>query len=146
MSFKSVQKKIAGQGHSMASAGAILANASRHASPAAKRANPKLSRVKGKMHAGGVIQEDGKYEMQAGEHVTPAKPDAKMNATHEKELGVSVPTSTEEVRSPMLETVSPTPNRGCPVEAYPTVDGGHDSGCGHWESDEDGDSIKFIRA
>lgn len=47
MSFKSVQKKIAGQGHSMASAGAILANASRHASPAAKRANPKLKRVKG---------------------------------------------------------------------------------------------------
>ena len=50
MSFKSVQKKIAGQGHSMASAGAILANASRHASPAAKRANPKLSRVAGKFH------------------------------------------------------------------------------------------------
>ena len=47
MSFKSVQKKIAGQGHSMASAGAILANASRHASAKAKRANPKLRRVKG---------------------------------------------------------------------------------------------------
>jgi hypothetical protein len=47
MSFKSVQKKIAGQGHSMASAGAILANASRHASSAAKKANPKLKRVKG---------------------------------------------------------------------------------------------------
>lgn len=47
MSFKSVQKKIAGQGHSMASAGAILANTSRHASKAAKKANPKLKRVKG---------------------------------------------------------------------------------------------------
>jgi hypothetical protein len=47
MSFKSVQAKIAKQGHSMASAGAILANASRHASPAAKKANPKLKRVRG---------------------------------------------------------------------------------------------------
>ncbi len=71
MSFKSVQAKIAKQGHSMASAGAILANASRHASPAAKRANPKLRRVKGKMHDGGVIPESGLYEMQKGETVTP---------------------------------------------------------------------------
>jgi hypothetical protein len=47
MSFKSVQKKIEGEGHSAASAGAILASASRHASKAAKKANPKLKRVKG---------------------------------------------------------------------------------------------------
>ena len=47
MSFKSVQKKIASQGHSMESAGAILANASRHASKAAKKANPKLKKVMG---------------------------------------------------------------------------------------------------
>jgi hypothetical protein len=47
MSFKSVQKKIEGEGHSAASAGAILASASRHASKAAKRANPKLKRVHG---------------------------------------------------------------------------------------------------
>ena len=51
MSFRSVQKKIAGQGHSMASAGAILANASRHASAAAKRKNPKLNRVGGNTHS-----------------------------------------------------------------------------------------------
>ena len=73
MSFKSVQKKIASQGHSMESAGAILANASRHASAAAKRANPKLKRVKGKMHEGGVIPETGAYEMEKGESVIPAK-------------------------------------------------------------------------
>jgi hypothetical protein len=73
MSFKSVQKKIAGQGHSMASAGAILANASRKASPAAKRANPKLKRVKGKMHEGGTIHETGLYEMEKGEKVIPSK-------------------------------------------------------------------------
>jgi hypothetical protein len=72
MSFKSVQKKIAGQGHSMASAGAILASASRHASAAAKRANPKLKRVKGKMHSGGVVPEDGLYEMKKGEKVVPS--------------------------------------------------------------------------
>lgn len=47
MSFKAVQKKIEGQGHSAASAGAILASATRNASPAAKKANPKLNRVKG---------------------------------------------------------------------------------------------------
>ena len=73
MSFKSVQKKIAGQGHSMASAGAILANASRHASAAAKRKNPKLRRVKGKMHEGGVVKESGLYEMKKDEIVIPAK-------------------------------------------------------------------------
>ena len=47
MSFKSVQKKIEGQGHSAASAGAILASATRNASAAAKKKNPKLKRVKG---------------------------------------------------------------------------------------------------
>ena len=73
MSFKSVQKKIAGQGHSMASAGAILASASRNASPAAKRKNPKLNRVKGKMHEGGVVKESGLYEMKKDEIVIPAK-------------------------------------------------------------------------
>ncbi|SRR6266568_4547734 len=73
MSFKSVQKKIASQGHSMESAGAILASASRHASAAAKRANPKLKRVKGKMHEGGLIEESGTYEMEKGEVVVPAK-------------------------------------------------------------------------
>ena len=45
--FAAVQKKIAGQGHSMASAGAILAASSRNASKAAKRANPRLNKVKG---------------------------------------------------------------------------------------------------
>ena len=74
MSFKSVQKKIEGQGHSAASAGAILASATRHASPAAKRANPKLKRVKGKMHTGGTIPETGAYEMEKGEHVSAAAP------------------------------------------------------------------------
>lgn len=43
--FKVVQKKIASQGHSMKSAGAILAAASRNASPAAKKANPNLKKV-----------------------------------------------------------------------------------------------------
>ncbi len=48
MSFKSVQKKIAGkEGMSMKSAGAVLANSSRNASAAAKKANPKLKKVKG---------------------------------------------------------------------------------------------------
>lgn len=46
--FKAVQSKIASEGYSKKSAGAILANASRKASPAAKANNPKLNRVKGK--------------------------------------------------------------------------------------------------
>lgn len=44
--FKSVQKKIEGEGYSKKSAGAILANATRKASPAAKKSNPRLKRVK----------------------------------------------------------------------------------------------------
>lgn len=46
--FKSIQKKIEGEGYSKNSAGAILANASRKASPKAKEKNSKLSKVKGK--------------------------------------------------------------------------------------------------
>jgi len=45
--FRAVQRKIAREGHSMASAGAILASASRGASSKAKKANPRLKRVKG---------------------------------------------------------------------------------------------------
>lgn len=45
--FKAVQSKIAGEGYSMKSAGAILANATRKASPAAKKRNPRLKKVKG---------------------------------------------------------------------------------------------------
>lgn len=44
--FKSVQKKIASEGYSTKSAGAILANATRNASKAAKKANPRLNKVK----------------------------------------------------------------------------------------------------
>lgn len=44
--FKSVQKKIQGEGYSKKAAGAILANATRNASPKAKAANPKLKKVK----------------------------------------------------------------------------------------------------
>lgn len=47
MSFAAVQKKIQSEGHSAASAGAILASATRNASAAAKKKNPKLRRVKG---------------------------------------------------------------------------------------------------
>jgi hypothetical protein len=47
MSFKAVQKKIESQGHSAASAGAILASASRNASKKAKKANPNLKKVHG---------------------------------------------------------------------------------------------------
>lgn len=43
--FKSVQKKIEGEGYGKKSAGAILANASRKASPSAKRKNPRLKKV-----------------------------------------------------------------------------------------------------
>jgi len=43
--FKAVQKKIASEGYSMKSAGAILANASRHASSEAKKKNPHLKKV-----------------------------------------------------------------------------------------------------
>ena len=46
--FKAVQNKIAGEGYSMKSAGAILAKKTRSVSPAAKKANPRLNRVKGK--------------------------------------------------------------------------------------------------
>lgn len=45
--FAAVQKKIQSQGHSAASAGAILASASRNASKKAKKANPRLKRVHG---------------------------------------------------------------------------------------------------
>ena len=137
MSFKSVQKKIAGEGHSMASAGAILANASRHASPAAKRANPKLKRVKGKMHEGGVIPEDGAYEMEKGEVVTPSA--HKMVESD----GVKVPASTETEQKPLEETVSAAPQHGNVICAHPTVDGG-ECGVGQWEGDAD--KIHFVKS
>lgn len=75
MSFKSVQKKIAGQGHSMASAGAILANASRNASASAKKKNPKLKRVKGGNSIAGPMKAKGlvegpKHNLSAKEHFT----------------------------------------------------------------------------
>jgi len=59
------------------------------------------------------------------------------------ESGVKVPRSTPEVLSPMIETVSATPNKGCCIEAQPVVDSGHDCGVGHWEGDCA--SIKFVR-
>jgi hypothetical protein len=43
--FKSVQKKIEGEGYSKKSAGAILAAKSRGASAAAKKRNPRLNKV-----------------------------------------------------------------------------------------------------
>jgi len=46
--FKSVQKKIEGEGYTKAQAGAILANKTRNSSSAAKHKNPRLNRVKGK--------------------------------------------------------------------------------------------------
>lgn len=45
--FKSVQKKIEGEGYSQKIAGAILASRTRGASAGAKKANPHLNRVKG---------------------------------------------------------------------------------------------------
>lgn len=45
--FKSVQRKIEGEGYSKEAAGRILASKTRHASSAAKKANPRLNRVKG---------------------------------------------------------------------------------------------------
>lgn len=83
MSFKSVQKKIAAQGHSMESAGAILANASRHASAAAKRANPKLKRVKGKAHGGMVVPHDVQVSERstAAAHATMENPTQKHGIT-----------------------------------------------------------------
>lgn len=45
--FKAEQRKIEAEGHSKASAGAILASASRHASAKAKKRNPRLRRVGG---------------------------------------------------------------------------------------------------
>jgi hypothetical protein len=44
--FKAVAAKIAKEGYSKKSAGAILANATRNASAKAKRSNPKLKKVK----------------------------------------------------------------------------------------------------
>ena len=143
--FKAVQQSIAKkQGISSERAGAILAAGSRNASKAAHKSNPRLSRVKGKMHEGGVIPESGAYEMEEGEHVTPAEADVKPNARMTTELGVPVPASTEDARAPLRETVSATPNSGCPMEAAPTVDGGRDSGVGHWEGD--GDKVAFHKA
>jgi hypothetical protein len=49
--FKTVAKKIEGEGYSPKVAGAILAKKTRGASPAAKRANPRLKRVKGAIAA-----------------------------------------------------------------------------------------------
>lgn len=51
MSFKAVQRKIEGEGHSAKAAGAILAHSTRNASPAAKKANPNLNKVKGEPDA-----------------------------------------------------------------------------------------------
>ena len=44
--FKSVEKKIEGEGYSKKAAGAILASKTRSDSPAAKKSNPNLKRVK----------------------------------------------------------------------------------------------------
>lgn len=78
--FASVQKSIAKKsGVSSASAGAILASASRHAGKAAKKANPRLNKVLGKMHTGGMIPQDGLYEMEKGENVTAKKTGSQFN-------------------------------------------------------------------
>lgn len=45
--FKSVQKKIEGEGYTKEQAGAILASKTRKASPSAKAKNPNLKKVKG---------------------------------------------------------------------------------------------------
>jgi hypothetical protein len=42
------------------------------------------------------------------------------------------------------ETISSTPNSGKVMEAHPTVDAGHDSGCGHWMGD--GQDVSFHKA
>jgi hypothetical protein len=130
MSFKSVQKKIAKQGHSMESAGAILANASRHASAAAKRANPKLKRVKGKMHGGGTVPEDGMYEMKAGEKVIAAGGYGK----------TMIHAAAERPMRPMPTNRECVPHQD--VKAMPNTPGS-DSGPGYW--DIDGDSVKFVK-
>ncbi len=44
--FKTVQKKIEGEGYSKKAAGAILASSTRNASAKAKKRNPKLKKVK----------------------------------------------------------------------------------------------------
>lgn len=86
MSFKSVQKKIAGEGHSMESAGAILANASRNASASAKKKNPKLKRVKGGNSIAGPMKAKGLTEGPKHNHAakesfktTDARPAGKPN-------------------------------------------------------------------
>jgi hypothetical protein len=129
MSFKSVQKKIASQGHSMESAGAILADASRNASAAAKRANPKLKRVKGSKHDGGLINADGLYEMQKGERVIPAK---KAEVSQVQAMGD--PSHQDILRSnahPHQADVE-APKNDCGV-----------TGVGHFECD--GNDCKFVK-
>jgi hypothetical protein len=95
-----------------------LARVSQHGSPSEKskvraavhRKYPTI----GKMHEGGKIPQTGLYEMEKDEVVIPKD---------ESKNGVA------------RETVSSTPNMGNPMCAHPTIDGGHDSGCGHWEGD-----------
>jgi hypothetical protein len=121
--FKSVQSSIAKkQGISKDRAGAILGAASRHASAAAKHANPRLNRVKGKMHSGGMIPEDGLYEMKKDEMVIPADTKGDYHfVSHTKNLDVAH----------VMET------KGFPSDS-PEADG-----VGHWEVD--GNDAKFIK-
>ena len=88
--FSSVQSSIAKRsGVSKESAGAILASATRKASAGAKKANPRLKKVLGKMHTGGTIPQDGIYEMEAGEHVTPNKKGSQFNHPSKQGEGIS---------------------------------------------------------
>lgn len=115
-----------------------------HSSDPSKRAAGNLGKrfIKGKLHSGGTVPEDGLYEMEEGEKVIPA-PKTGSCANMTTEDGAKVPTSTECVLAPMRETVSSTPNKGCVCPAQPVVDAGHDSGVGYWQGD--GQDLKFVR-
>ncbi|MGB8834044.1 MAG: hypothetical protein WCC95_17980 [Candidatus Sulfotelmatobacter sp.] len=119
-----------------------------HSSDPSKRAAGNLGKrfIKGALHTGGIVPEDGAYEMKKGEQVIPASGGNDNNYhgsehyAHDNDR-MKVPPSSDARKT--VETVSSPTNHGCVIDAAPTVDGGADSGVGHWEGDCC--DVKFVK-
>jgi hypothetical protein len=124
-----------------------------HSSDASKRAAGNLGKrfIRGKLHEGGVVPEDGIYEMKEGEQVIPniskGTEGSNENNYHGSE---SYPNDTDRMKVPpsmdarkAVETNSAPVNHGNVMDAQPVVDAGHDSGVGHWEGSCS--DVKFVK-
>jgi hypothetical protein len=119
-----------------------------HSSDPSKRGAGTLGKrlIKGKLHTGGVVPEDGLYEMKKGETVIPEGGSAENNY-HGKD---TYPNDTDRIKVPpssdargTVESVSGAVNHGNVMDAQPVVDSGADCGVGHWEGDCT--NVKFVK-